>query len=322
MVKQVKKNLKGAVRAPCMAVLWPLEKILINQAKKPDNPVVFIIGPPRSGTTLIYELLVRKYKFSYMSNLAHRLYMTPVAATTLGKILVENWHRQLKSVYESRYGSISGWGAPSEGGWIWNRWFSESYYLDESHAANVPRQEIQNTVYGLCKAMNGPFINKNVMHSVHLRLLDQLFPKCLFIHINRDIKSNVRSIMRANSQDDINKNEWVSVKPREWEKYKNEDIVLRSAIQVSYIHKNIEEDERFIGSGRVFPVAYEDFCQNSGAMLDAICAFLNKNDVNIKERDIQLPELSVSSQKLFSEDIEHRIDECVNTLEKEIVGLE
>ncbi len=304
----MKKILITGIRALCMAGLSPLEKKLLKQAKESAGPAVFIVGPPRSGTTLIYELLVRWFKFSYISNLAHRFYQTPVAATKLGKKKINNWHQQLKSEYKSKYGSIYGWGAPSEGGWIWNRWFPESYYLDETHVENIPRQIIQDTVHGLCKVMNGPFLNKNVMHSVHMRLLDQLFPKCLFIHINREFKPNVRSIVRAHSQTANNKQEWFSVKPREWQKYKNEDIVMRSVAQVYYTHKNIEEDAEFIGSGRVFTLAYEDFCQNPGVALNAICTFLNNNGVEVEKRDITLPELSVSTPEKINNDIEQKME--------------
>ncbi len=298
-----------------MAGLSPLEKKLLNQVdKEPANPVVFIVGPPRSGTTLVYELLVRRYKFSYISNLAQKFHQTPLAVTKVGKNIIDSWHQQAKSRYKNRYGNINGWGAPSEGGCVWNRWFPESHYLDESHIEKIPQRLIQNTVYGLEEIMKGTFINKNVMHSVHMKLLDLLFPNCLFIHINRDTKSNIRSILRAHSKFATDKNDWFSVKPREWEQYKNEDIVLRSTIQVHYTHKNIEEDADYLGDGRVYPISYEDVCQDSGAALDAICVFLNENGVKVEERNIQFPELSISVPEKTNDDIEEKIDKYLSTL--------
>ena len=71
--------------------LAPFEIVLLRRAPEPDEPVCFIVGPPRSGTTLLYELLVRCFYFSYFSNLAHRFYRTPVAATRIGRRLIHSW---------------------------------------------------------------------------------------------------------------------------------------------------------------------------------------------------------------------------------------
>ena len=45
--------------------------------------------------------------------------------------------------------------------------------------------------------MGGPFVNKNVLHSVHMMVLDRIFPGCLFIELNRKPVDNVRSIVQA-----------------------------------------------------------------------------------------------------------------------------
>jgi len=307
MLKKLKNKLVQGTESICMAGLAPIEKILLERLKKPNDPVIFIIGAPRSGTSLLYEILVRRYKFSYISNLAQKFNETPVAATKLGIKIINKWHQQSKDSYNSNYGNINGWGAPSEGGMIWNRWFPENHYLDGTSIENFNSSLVQKTIYGLAAAMNGPFINKNVMHSVHIRLLNILFPDCLFIHITRDIKSNVRSILRAHAKFSTDKDEWFSVKPREYEKYKNEDIILRSVIQVHYVHQNIHEDAELIGKNRFYTVAYEDICQNSEAALNAIYVYLNKNGVEVRKRDIALPKLLLSSTNKFDAHTEQKI---------------
>ncbi len=314
MAKKIKKIFVGMARWILMVGLWPFEKMVLNKADKATSPLVFIIGPPRSGTTLIYEFLIRRYNFSYISNLAHRFYITPVVITLLGKNLIKTWRHKPKKNFSSIYGRIDGWGAPNEGGWIWNRWFPESYYLDESYLERIPVPVIQKTIYGLCKVMKGAFINKNVMHSVHMRLLDKIFPNCLFIHIHREIKSNMRSIIRAHTQVATDEYEWFSVKPKEWDLFKNENIIMRSAAQIYFIHKNIEADAEIIGRGRVLSISYEKFCQDPGAFLAQMGEFLVQKKVQIDKRDISIPDLSASRQVKFSDDVEQQIEECIAKL--------
>lgn len=316
MNKKILKISIGILRVACMTVLWPLEKILLNKSVKTPSPAVFIIGPPRSGTTLIYELMIRRYKFSYISNFAHKLYGTPVAATLIGKPIIEKWCKQCKSAYSSTYGGIKGWGAPSEGGWIWNRWLPENHYLDELHVKQLPAQLIKDTVNGIICVMNAPFINKNVMHSVHMRLLDKLFPNCLFIHIEREIKANIRSIVRAHAKVGKNEHEWFSVKPREWEQFKHTDILMRSAAQVHYTHKNIERDTKHLGITRVLKINYEEFCKAPQDTLTKIGEFMANNNVKFEHRDIVYPNLSTSKQKPFSEDIELQMSKYLESLLK------
>ncbi len=50
---------------------WPDETRLLARHPEPIHPPVFIMGPPRSGTSLFYELLVTRYDLAFFSNLAH-----------------------------------------------------------------------------------------------------------------------------------------------------------------------------------------------------------------------------------------------------------
>ncbi len=314
MKKQLKRLLFGPAQALCITGLWPVERMLLRQSGQLREPVCFIIGPPRSGTTLIYEILVRCFNFAYISNLAHRLYTTPVAATTIGRFLIRRWQKR-NGLFQSKYGHICGWGAPNEGGWWWNQWFPEDYYLDESYVNRVPIKSIRSAVAGLCKAMNGPFINKNVMHSVHMRLLDRIFPNCLFIHVYRDPAANIRSIIRAQMDPCSGATQfsrWWSVKPREWEQYKNADPTMRAVAQVYHIHKNIENDTQILGTDRRLEVHYEEVCRDTQRVMNHIAIFLQSHGVNLVIKDAIPEHFGISQQNCFDNKAEQKIQECMN----------
>src|SRR5690606_21792278 len=93
------------LRRIAMTGLRPLEAALVARGAREAEaapPPVFVVGPPRSGTTLVYQLLVRRFRVAYLSNLAHRLYETPAAATWLGRPFVRPW----TGPFESRYGHV------------------------------------------------------------------------------------------------------------------------------------------------------------------------------------------------------------------------
>ena len=178
-----------------------------------------------------------------------------------------------------------GWGAPNEGGWNWNRWFPEASYLDEQHIADRPLDEIRATVARTSRVMGAPFLNKNVMHSVHMRLLDALFPGCVFVELSRDPVANVRSILRARqAEGGPTQDGWWSVKPMQWERYREVDWTLQAAAQVHFVHRNIDQDAERLGAGRRIVVDYNELCSDPRAALDRIGDFLRNAGFILSDR--------------------------------------
>jgi hypothetical protein len=255
-----------------MTSLRPLESRLVARgAATAAPPPCFLVGPPRSGTTLLYQLLVRRFRVAYLSNLAHRLYETPVSATRIGWPLVRNWRGE----FESRYGHVAGWAAPNEGGWIWERWLPGSESLDASFAAGLPLDEMRGTVSALSQIMGGPFVNKNVIHSVRIPLLAAIFPGCGFVQVCRGPLANARSIVRAEQAGGgFERDRWWSVKPRAWQQFAGADPSTRAAAQVHFVHCDIEDAAAALGPRRLLRIDYERVCREPRAVVDETGVFL------------------------------------------------
>ncbi len=73
--------LKSFAQEVCLAV----DRCLTNGLGRRDLRVgpVFLIGPPRAGTTLLYQVLVKAFRFNYVTNIHAHFLRTPV----LGKVL-------------------------------------------------------------------------------------------------------------------------------------------------------------------------------------------------------------------------------------------
>ncbi|MCK0103897.1 sulfotransferase [Pseudohalocynthiibacter sp. F2068] len=280
----MKSWIKTVVRTSVHTILSPLEARLIERYKEAQWPHVFIVGAPRSGTSLFYELLVTRYRFAFFSNLAHRFYKTPVAASWCGRSIIQN----RKSQFRSNYGHISGWSAPNEGGQIWQRWFEDGPWTDESALPNLPSAEIRATLAAMSRVFDAPFVNKNVMHSNRLRLLQTLFPDCLILEMRRDPTETVRSIIRAQLREKgpiLNDDQWWSVQPSN---AGGADLIERACLQVTGVADDIARDTGLMGRKNHLAVDYSGLCADPSLMLDQVETFLSSNGVPMERRqDIQ-----------------------------------
>lgn len=279
---KLKPFILAGPRHAAMAVLAPFERHLIGGSSENCAPAVFIVGPPRSGTTLMYEMLVTRFRFAYFSNAAHRVYRTPSAGTWLARHAIISW----RGDYRSEYGKIDGWGAPCEGGWIWQRWWSEGISKSRADAPRLPIQLMRQTVGAIAGMLDAPFLSKNVMHSTQMVELDRIFPHCVFIEIQRNPEDCIRSILklRRRTHGESGLQKWVSVKPSGWMRFRNAAPTRQAAAQVFGVHDDIQHDAERIGIGRRHVVKYERLCERPEIELLAIARFLVSNGISVEDR--------------------------------------
>ena len=87
-------------------------------------PTVLIVGPPRSGTTLVYQTLAHYLPFTYFNNLSSLFPRSPITACRLFKSLTHS----RKFDPDSYYGNTAGLAAPNDGFHVWNRWLGQDRY--------------------------------------------------------------------------------------------------------------------------------------------------------------------------------------------------
>ncbi len=315
MIRTVKNIIKNglAIGHKATAVL---DQPYLSKEKKCKWPPVFIIGAPRSGTSLLYQLLVNSFEFSYFPNIANRFYMCPITATKIGKQLC----RKYRSSFSSSYGFEKGCMAPSEAGNIWNRWFPhenrEGYNYTPADYLSPPAQHtIYQMVVNIQEIYGAPFITKNVKMSVRLPALQQMFPEAVYICIQRDIKDSALSNLAIRRK---NKTDWWSVMPKEINQIKHLSDTEQVYYQVYYVNKNIEEDLRLIPSTQIHKIKYESICTNPGDGLSKLHKFLTNNQLTVERTHPDIPtEFPVSrpgaNQWVQKEDLQ-KIEKLVNEL--------
>jgi hypothetical protein len=266
--------------------LWLLEyKRLTSSTRKLDYPPIFIVGPPRSGSTLLYQLMVHCFHLAYFPNIADRYNTAPVIATKFGL----RHCKPYASDFTSKYGVIEGRMAPHEAGGIWNRWYPTEYndgynYTGAGYFHDNTKHIIYQTVAGIEELFDAPFINKNVKNSVRILSLVEIFPEALFIQIRRDPFDNANSILKSRRERNQSVNDWWSVMPKEIELLRGKNYFEQVCGQVFYVEKNIAEDITRVGRGRLHVVHYEKLCDYPKKELHEVSVFVSAHgcDLNIK----------------------------------------
>ena len=156
-----------------------------------DRPL-FIVGCGRSGTTLLYDMLAPHPELAWFSNVTQRLPRLPQLAVlsrahALGALRTSD----LKFVPR-----------PREGHRIWDS-VRSAHPGDNGPlgAADASAEDIagMRRVVATHVRWHGRtrFMNKNTRNSRRIGLLDAAFPDAIFVHVVRDPRATVASLLRV-----------------------------------------------------------------------------------------------------------------------------
>ncbi len=263
----------------------------------------FLIGAPRSGTTVAFQLLLSQLEIAYICNFAERFPESPVAAT---RVVLPSI-RRYRSDFSSNYGVTKGYAGPNEGEKVWKRWFG-SGYVDETNLTPENKANARATLAALERLLGGPFVGKAPSNSTRIRALNAAFPEGLFVWVRRDPLMIAQSILKARRVDPQRLSDlppeqvWWGVRPKQYEQIKDKHYIDQICEQVYYIEQNIVEDLAATGSGRCAEVWYELLCADPGGELRRITDFLSRHGLTFQTTGHELPDLKASQQRHVSDD--------------------
>jgi hypothetical protein len=257
------------------------------RAQYRDQLALFIVGAPRSGTTVIYQTLVAFRRFAYLNNVIARF---PRSAPLVARFLqVQRWPTPRS--LESTYGDTPGLNGPSEGGDFWDYVFpwSEHHAVDPDETDPGRIARLRATVCGLSAVYRAPFLAKNTWHSFRLAALQDALPRALFLIVTRDPILVAQSMLR-NRRDRIgDAREPFAVRPPEMLAMGSLASVDHVAYQIVFTLEAIARARRQLGVERFLTLDYVDFCRNPARALESIDAFCLTHGVALQHRDVAPP---------------------------------
>ncbi|NOX63646.1 MAG: sulfotransferase, partial [Chloroflexi bacterium] len=249
------------------------------QAPLPQTPI-FILGAPRCGSTLFYQVLVQAFDVAYLSNLHCRFFCAPS--------LVERWLFPLiprsEWSYRSFHGQTHGKTAPSECAPFWYRFFPrDPQAIRELDEANQKAFRLAIRRFG--QAAQRPLLFKNLMNALRLLPLAQALPEALFLVLHRRPLPLARSLLHARKRTFGHYDTWWSARPPRVDELLSLPPHEQVVEQIIAIYEGVDQARAIIGPHRFLDMTYEAFCEDVHGGLETVEAFLSDRGVNVRRRE-------------------------------------
>jgi hypothetical protein len=260
------------VRAASASALIPLDALLarfearrLRAAGPPTKPLVLIVGAPRSGTTLLYQVLAHFLPVTYLTNLSALFPRAPITASRLFR------PRATAVTTHSYYGNTAGLGGPNDGFHVWNRWLGEDRYRAAETLTDAQADEMRRFFGAWTAAFDRPFLNKNNRNADCIALLGRTLPEARFVVVRRDPVYVAQSLLIARQQIQGDKSRKWGLRSLDQEADQGPlGYVDSVCVQIADIERRITEACRTLPPERVVAVQYERFCEQPAAVIGEV----------------------------------------------------
>ena len=274
-----------------------IERLILLADRMPVGPQLFILGLPRSGTTLIYQYIVHRLKVAYFTNGVGTLPNAPCLATLIQSRIYGDY----ASDFISHYGKVRGPAAPREAGGFWGQFFDPDSYVgfDELSKDDVTR--LRKTIAIVERSFHGaPFVNKNVKHLLRIEALKKTFPNCHFLVVERDQVQVALSLLRGRYETQADPRQWLSARPTNYQTLATRSLVEQISGQLASLNARLEKDLSKLDGGEVTRVDYVDFCKNPEELIGR----LRPAVLDVETRSPAIPQFAISRKTPRSDEEE------------------
>lgn len=243
---------------------------------------IFILGHPRSGTSILYKLFTRHKDTAFPEHFMDKYYLSEWKFGLIPLMVKQQ---------EIRYHIRSN---PHEGK-FWQKFYPFGTYLDESDVNDEVRKYIQKVIETQLKSLHGKrFVNKQIDFCLRIRFLNKLFPDAFYINIYREPKAVVSSLYRMMEKDWVNESHdiylhgykgWDTIK----ECYGKDVSDFETCLNYyKFFINSLKKDIPIIRENTI-DLKYEDFVQNPRTKLKEMLEFTGLKWY--KELENKIPEV-------------------------------
>jgi len=237
-----------------------------RRRRKPfDPPVLFVVGLPRSGSTVVAERLSRLLPVVALNSAMSLL----PRSRRFAHRLLKQWSPARKPELINYYGHGLGWLACGDTYSIWDQWLGPRHdlppKLGEAEAADM-----LDYFRSLHEIYGRPILAKNNRNSLLIARLAELFPKAIFVVVDRESEAVVKSLSRATREFGLRGRVWGLSSTDRPESFEDGDLASACRRSVEKLQEAIEAQLSRVSPDRVFRVSYESFLSHAGELSAAI----------------------------------------------------
>lgn len=276
-----------ALVAQLNATLAPLEDEGYRDLPE-TRPTLHIVGAPRSGTTLLYQVIAAALEVGYIDNLTATFWRAPVTGMRLArKVGVAP-----STGFGSDFGRTAGVGEPHEFGYFWNHHlaYPDLCERDAGHEARIDWDRLRRVIINLAAARGAPIVFKPMLLIWHMEAMVRAMPRTCYVWIHRDPRDTALSLLRMRQAVRGSIDEWASLQPHLARG--ESDPYRQVAAQVLLLERTIAAAAERLGPATVLPVRYERLCAEPNAVIGEIRAMMGAKG---EAPALRIPDLPVFS---------------------------
>ena len=186
---------KGPVVVAPLLAIWERSKIEHYGNQPLKHPPIFIIGAPRTGSTISYQIFSNLFDVAYCTSLVDLLYRNFFFGFVLSNAL---YGSAAHNVLENSYGKAVGFSPkmPTEAGYLWGRWLPrDKHFMEADEVSARKKAEIRRDITSISNYLEKPLLFKNLLIGQRLRLIHEIFPDAKIILLSRNQVYTTQSIL-------------------------------------------------------------------------------------------------------------------------------
>jgi hypothetical protein len=243
-------------------------------------PQLIVAGTPRSGSTLLMQLMASCLDVGYVDNLVASFWRAPVVGVRLSRKLLD---KPAHPSYASNFGRTRGIDQPHEFGYFWSEMLGYPDFAerDPEHEDRIDWIALRNTLRSMAVAFGAPMVSKPFLLTWHLARFAAELPETVFVRIKRDPVDAALSMLRLREELLGTRDAWASLKPKEGAWLEQRSVHEQVAGQIHYLDASISAQLARVPADRVLEIAFDELCTKPGDALAAIRQLLRRHGAEV-----------------------------------------
>lgn len=293
-------------------LLKPVEESLSAGHTAPRLPTVFILGPPRSGSTLLSQVLAATGCFGVTTNLVARFWQAPAFGMRLARALATS---PPAGSFQSERGRTAGDQEPHEFGYFWSRWMDlgqDTHSLSPELLNQIDIGGLKQSVAAMESAAQRPLMFKNnTWFTFQAEWIARQFPLAVLVATDRDpffIAQSILSQRRAQGSE----TDWWSVRPSTYADLLELPPVEQVAAQTIDIQHEMNEALKNVPRDRLVRVDYDRLCSAPREIAELVLEACSRLGVGAVSAGRDIPQSFTSTDRVrLSKKEETEVRRCL-----------
>jgi Sulfotransferase family len=272
-------------------------------------PTLHIVGAPRSGTTLLYQVVASGLEVGYVNNLVAAFWRAPVYGIALSRKLGLD---EPGSSFSSGFGRTHGVQEPHEFGYFWNDHlrYPELSEQPPGHEDTIDWTHLRRVLLNMADAGGRPMAFKPMLLLWHLERMAEVMPRTCYVWIRRERRQTALSLLAMRQALFGTLDEWASLRPGGPHWLADEPPWRQVAAQVVALERVLERTATRLGGESMLTLRYEELCASPREVLGRVRDLLGSKGFAPELRDCAFPEFEERRSELEDE-FGSRVDEAL-----------